>query len=121
MLQEGGPLPLHYIFCNEVVIFPRREVEEKVFVIEEYELTFGKTKFFLVIGFQFGECSGSSDFALAFQSCVFPMVNKIDFINLIDGIVMFDASLHRGYSPRMSFISVRDRFQMPNSPSTYEI
>lgn len=52
---QGGHLFLHYIFYKEVVTQSRSDVEEMVFEIGEYRLTFRKREFCLVNCFHFGD------------------------------------------------------------------
>lgn len=51
---EGDLLLLHYMFCHEVMTNPQSKVEEMVFEIGGYELTFGKKYFYLLTRFHFG-------------------------------------------------------------------
>lgn len=39
---DGDPLVLHYVFCHEVIMDTQCEVEEIVFEIGCYEISFGK-------------------------------------------------------------------------------
>lgn len=59
--METDPLLLHYTFCKEVVTNPQSIVDEMVFEIGDFELTFGRKEFYLVT------CSHFGDFLIASQ------------------------------------------------------
>lgn len=65
-----------------------------VFEIDEYELTFGNRKLFLVTGFQFGEFFVAWDSGHTFRLRVFPTVKPTESVKLEHIINVFETYLH---------------------------